>query len=149
MILWLLLWYLYVYVCKCICKHRSVLQRLHLPQTCEHACVRAWLCSMLVSCRMCETAVISLSGVWECEEETRWGSRLMKDLHLPHMHAHTHSHYKHIRSHMHSEVLLLLLQITWLHGNTLMDHHDKVSIDLLSITWRHNEICHIVFVHNT
>lgn len=37
-----------------------------------------------------EAAVSLLSGVWECEEETRWGSRLMKGPHFPHRHAHIH-----------------------------------------------------------
>ena len=49
------------------------------------ACV--WRRSVFVSCHMCEAAVISQSGVWVSEEETRWGSRLMKDLHLPHTHT--------------------------------------------------------------
>lgn len=50
-----------------------------------HGCV---LCSYHV---MCAAAVMSLSVVWECEEETRWGSRLMTDLHLPHAHTCTHT----------------------------------------------------------
>ncbi len=129
----------YAYMCLLSCE-------------CMCVCVCVRQRSVLISCHMCKAAVISPSGAWECEEETRWGSRLMKDLHLPHVHTHarTHTHtHTNTYGQTHSEVLLLLRQITWLHGNTLMDHHDKVSIDLPSIIWRHNMICHVVFVHNT
>lgn len=90
-----------------------------------HVCVRActWLRVqlriVLVSCLMCEVAVISLSGVWACEEETTWGSRLMKDLHLTQAQM----------------GLSLLAQITWLHGNTFVDRHDKIRIDLPLVIW--------------
>lgn len=57
--------------------------------------ISVYLCLYHVFTR--EAAVSSLSGVWECEEETRWGSRLMKGLHFPHRHAHTHRNKKKIK----------------------------------------------------
>lgn len=43
-----------------------------------HTCLV--LCGF-VSHSICETAAISQSGEWVCEEENRWGSLLMKKLH--------------------------------------------------------------------
>lgn len=31
--------------------------------------------------------------------------------------------------------LSLLAQITWLHGNTFVDRHDKIRIDLPLVIW--------------
>lgn len=43
-----------------------------------HTCL---LLSGFVSHSICETAAISQSGEWVCEEGNRWGSLLMKKLH--------------------------------------------------------------------
>lgn len=83
-------------------------------------CVYLSLCVWQHAVLVYHVVRVSQSGVWECEEETRWGSRLMKNLVLPHMHAHTDLGNKHIRSNTQSEVFLQLLQITQLHGNTLI-----------------------------
>lgn len=55
----------------------------------------------------------------------------------------------HMCTHAHTQAqmgLSLLAQITWLHGNTFVDRHDKIRIDPLLVIWWH--ICHIVFVQS-
>ncbi len=139
--------------CNCVCKHRCV---------CIHVSVVLWMHVCVCLCAAAQCAYI-MSYVQGCCHLPEWcvgvwrgdqmGVSLDEGPSPPtraHTRAHTHAHtHTNTYGQTHSEVLLLLRQITWLHGNTLMDHHDKVSIDLPSIIWRHNMICHVVFVHNT
>lgn len=130
--------YDHIWLCTKICTSLTVCEGTGMSSMClmsyemcvslrvaaQSACIMSYV---RCCCHLPECCV----GVWRPDGGLAWWRTLTS-------HTSTHTHTTNTYGQSHSDVLLLLRQITWLHGNPLVDLHDEVRIDLPSIIWRHN-----------